>query len=72
MFNNSSLDAEVGVSLALSSSCSYLILALAAASSAWGFKTLTVLLSEVFKGSVAALLAAVFLSIVVGVLGNSR
>ena len=66
-----SLDVEVGVSLALSSSRSYLILVLAAASSAWGFKILTVLLSEVFEGPTAALLAAIFLSIVVGVLGNS-
>ena len=61
---------EVGVSLALSSSYSYLILVLAAASSAWGFKILTVLSSEVFKGPAATLLATVFLSIVVGVLDN--
>ena len=33
---------------------------------------MAVLLSEVFKGPTAALLAAVFLSIVVGVLGNFR
>ena len=70
MFNNLLLDAEVGVSLALSSSCSCLILVLAAASSAWGFKILTILLSKVFKGPTAALLAAMFLSIVVGVLNN--
>ena len=72
MFNNSSLDIEVGVSLALSSSRSYLILVLAAASFTWGFKTLTILLSKVFKGPAVALLAAVFLNIVVGVLDNFR
>ena len=70
MFNNLLLVAEVGVSLALSSSYSHLILVLAATSSAWGFKTLTVLLSKVFKGPIAALLAAMFLGIVVKVLDN--
>ena len=61
---------EVGVSLASSSSRSYLTLALATTSSAWGFKILTILLSKVFKGPIAALLATVFLSIVAGVLDN--
>ena len=72
MFNNLSLDTEVGVSLALSSSRSFLILVLAAISSAWGFKILTVLLSKVFKGPIATLLATIFLNIVVGVLNNFR
>jgi hypothetical protein len=67
--NNLLLD--IGVSLALSSSRSRLISALAAASSAWGVKTVIVLLSEVFKGLAAALPAAVFLGMVVRVLGNS-
>ena len=70
MFNNLLLDIEVGVSLALSSSYSYLILALATTSSTWGFKILTILSSKVFKGPAAALLATIFLSIVVGVLNN--
>ena len=72
MFDNLLLDAEVGVSLALSSSCSYLILVLATASSALGFEILTILLSEVFKGPAAPLLATMFLSIVVGVLNNFK
>jgi hypothetical protein len=54
----------------LSSSRSYLISVLAAISSTWGFKLVAVLLLEVFKGPTAALPAAIFLSIVVGVLGN--
>ncbi len=58
---------DVGVSLALSSSCNHSISALAAVSSAWGFKTVTVSLSEVFAGPVAALLAAVFWGMVAGV-----
>ena len=41
-------------------------------SSSWGVKTATVLLLEVFAGPTAALPAAVFLGIVVGVLGNFR
>jgi len=41
-------------------------------SSSWGVKTATVLLLEVFAGPAAALPAAVFLGIVVGVLGNFR
>jgi len=60
----------VGVSLVLSSSQSSLISVLAAASSSWGVKTATVLPLEVFVDPIAALPAAVFLSIVVGVLGN--
>jgi hypothetical protein len=60
------------VSLVLSSSRSRLISALATISSAWGVKTLIISLSEVFKGPTAALPAAIFLSIVVGALGNFR
>ena len=67
--NRSSLD--VGVSLVPSSSYSRLISALAAASSAWGVKTLIISSSEVFAGPAAVLPTAVFYSIVVGVLGNS-
>ena len=63
MFNDLSL--AIGVSLALSSFQSRLILVLAAASSSWGFKMVVVLLLEVFAGSTAALPAVVFLSIVV-------
>ena len=70
VFNNNLL-LDTGVSLALSSSCSYLILVLATISSAQRFKTVIVLLLEVFKGSIAALPATIFLSIVVRVLGNS-
>ena len=69
MSNKSLLD--IGVSLALSSSYSHLISALAATSSSLGVKTAIILLFKVFKGPAAALLAAVFLSIVVRVLGNS-
>ena len=58
---------NIGVSLALSSSCNYLILALAAIRSAWGFKTVIVLLSKVLEGPVGALLAAIFRGIVTGV-----
>jgi len=58
------------VSLVLSSSYSRLISALAAVSSAWGVKTVTILPLEVFRGPIAALPAAVFLGIVVRVLGN--
>jgi hypothetical protein len=54
------------VSLVLSSSRSRSISVLAAASSAWGVETVTVLPLEVFKGPTATLPAAVFLSIVVG------
>ena len=56
---------DIGVFLALSSSCSYLILALAAISSALGVKTVIILSLEVFKDPIADLLAVVFLSIVV-------
>jgi hypothetical protein len=59
------------MSLVLSSSRSRLILVLAAVSSAWGVKILIVFLSEVFIGPIAALPAAIFYIIVVGVLGNS-
>jgi len=60
---------DIGVSLALSSSQSHLILVFTAASSSWGFKMVVVLPSEVFTGHAAALPAVVFLSIVVP-LGN--
>jgi len=46
-------------------------LALTAVSSVWGVKTLIVSSSEVFMGPAAALPAAVFHGMVVGVLGNS-
>ena len=52
------------MSLALSSSYSHLISALAAISSSWGVKTAIISLLEVFKGSAVALPAAVFLSII--------
>ena len=58
---------NIGVSLALSSSCNYLISALAAIRSTWGFKTVIILLSKVLEGPVGALLAAVFQGIVAGV-----
>jgi len=58
------------VSLVSSSSQSRSISALAATSSSWGVKTATVSPLEVFAGPTAALPAAVFLGIVVGVLGN--
>ena len=61
------LSPNIGVSLALSSSCNYLILALAAVRSAWGFKTVIILLSKVLEGLAGALLAAVFWGIVAGV-----
>ena len=70
MSNNSLLG--IGVSLVLSSSRSRLISALATASSSWGVETATVLLLEVFVGPAAALPTAVFLGMVVGVLGNFR
>jgi len=47
-------------------------LVLAAASSSWGVKTATISLLEVFAGLIAALPAAVFLGMAVGVLGNFR
>jgi len=47
-----------------------LISALAAVSSSWGVETATVSLLEVFAGPAAALPAAVFLGMAVGVLGN--
>ena len=62
----------IGVSLVSSSSQSRLISVLAAASSSQGVKTATVSLLEVFIGPTAALPATVFLSIVIGVLGNFR
>ena len=69
MFNNNLL-LNTGVFLALSSFCSYLILVLAAISSALGVKTVIILSLEVFKGPIANLLAVVFLGIVVQLLGN--
>jgi hypothetical protein len=63
--SNNDLLLDIGVSLALSSSRSYLISALAAVSSASGVKTVIVLSLEVFKGPMAALLAAVFLGMVI-------
>ena len=57
--------------LVLSCSRSRLISALAAASSAWGVKILIISSSKAFAGPTVALPAAVFYSIVVGVLGNS-
>ena len=60
----------IGVSLVLSSFQSCLILALATISSSQGFKTATILPLEVFTDPIAALPAAVFLSIVIEVLGN--
>ena len=55
------------MSLALSSSHNHSILALAAVSSAWGFKTVIVSLSKVLEGPAKALLAVVFRGIVAGV-----
>ena len=63
--SNNDLSLDIKVFLALSSFYSYLILVLAAISSALGVKTVIVLSLEVFKGPIANLLAAVFLSIVV-------
>ena len=63
LFNKLLLD--IGVSLALSSSYSHLILALAAVSSSWGVKTVIVSPLEVFNGPAAALPAAVFLNIII-------
>ena len=57
--------------LVLSYSRSRSISALAAASSAWGVKTLIVSSSKAFAGPIVALPIAMFYSIVVGVLGNS-
>ena len=68
---NSDLLPDVGVFLALSSSCNCLILALAAVSLAWGFETVTISLSEVLEGPAADLLAAMFCGMVTKVLGNS-
>ena len=68
--NNLLLD--IGVFLALINFCSYLILVLAAISSASGVKTVIILFLEVFKSPVADLLATVFLGIVVQLLGNFR
>jgi hypothetical protein len=61
---------NIGVFLALNSSYSYLILVLAAVSSAQGVKMVIILSLELFKGPAAILLAAVFLGIVVRALGN--
>ena len=66
MFDGDSL-LDIGVSLALSSSCNRLILALVAASSAWGFEAMAVSLSKVFAGLAAALLATMFRGMVAGV-----
>ena len=63
---------DIGVFLVLSSSYSRLILVLAVISSAWGVKTLIISLSKAFTGPAVTLPIAVFYSIVVGVLGNSR
>ena len=60
------------MSLVLSSSRSRLILVLASASSAWGVEIVIISLSKVFKGPTAALLAAVFFSMITGVLNNFR
>ena len=59
------------MSLVLSSSYNHLISVLAATSSAWGVKILIVSSSKVFADPAATLPAAIFYSIVVGVLGNS-
>ena len=67
MSNGDLLPPDARVSLALSSSCNHLISALAATSSAWGFKAVAVSLSEVFMGPAAALLATMFRGIVAGV-----
>ena len=67
MSDNSSL--SIRCSLALSSSQSRLILALAAASSTWEFELVAVLPSEVFKGPAAALPAAIVLGMVIRLLG---
>jgi len=68
--SNNDLLLDIGVSLALSSSRSRLILTLAAASSAWGVKTLIISSSKVFKGPTATLPTAIVYGIVIGVLGN--
>ena len=65
------LTLDIGVSLVLSSFCSRLILVLAAVSSVQGVKILIISLSEAFIGLAATLLATMFYSIVVRVLGNS-
>ena len=59
------------MSLALSSSCNYSILALVAVSFVWGVKILIISLSEVFVGLAVTLPATVFHGIMVGMLGNS-
>ena len=63
---------DIGVSLASSSSYSRLISALVTISSFKGVETVIVLLSEVFKGPIAALPATVFLGIVLIGLYNFR
>ena len=68
--SNNDLLLDIGVSLALNSSYSYLILVLAAINFALRIKTVIILFLEVFKGPTADLLAAVFLGIVVQLLGN--
>ena len=65
------LSLDIGVFLVLSCSYSRSISALAAASSAWGVKTLIISSSKAFTGPIAALPTTIFYSIVVGVLGNS-
>ena len=58
------------MSLVLSNSYSRLILVLATISSALGFKIVIISLSKVFKGLIAALLAIIFLGIIIVVLSN--
>jgi len=72
VFNDLLLNIDARISLALGNLCSYLILALAAANSSWGFKAVTILPLEVFIGPAATLPVAVFLSIVVIALYNFR
>ena len=60
------------MSLVLSSSYSYLILVLAAISSAYRVKILIISLFKVFAGPIATLPITIFCGIVVGVLGNFR
>ena len=60
------------MSLVLSSPYSRLILVLATIYSIYRFKILIISLFKAFIGPIATLPIAVFYSIVVGVLGNSR
>ena len=70
--SNNDLLLNTRVSLALISFYSHLILALAAANSAWGVKTVIVSLLKVFKSPTAALPVTVFFGIIIRVLGNSK